>query len=558
MALSYAGVGLNLLTEEYAAFVDQYHSFTDFSEADLWGYAGYGIDHLPIPSVPLTEQPRVGVVVWPTGLCRCSYGHFLVSDTRLAAIRTAIGDDSGPADLVLTGAETVTLSMYLIAARPLAQISGSEGVSLITLCDRRWFDRTRTGSITSTPSTWASLFSQLASQLGITLSVDTVPSGYGTPTDRWVVKDKPLCVLLDAAASQVGLRIRANWDGTFSAVNPATASAAVASLEAAYTRKTAGGLWVQSDRTRQAPAEVKVVFRQALGSGSGDTTNYSVTKTLSGLALSGYAGSTGTSGTQVTHFAELVYTGTNSTVCNNYATQAATDFYNWRLFGTDLTLPQIAEWEPTGAEDRIEFKYEVDKVLTRVLRLPLQSLSWGGFVEAEEGCEDYRTRCVSGALIREKCVGGQWGFDELLGVCGPAQTFGGSGPRSGSGYSGSGGAPLPDDRAGASPVRLNPVTQVCADCGDVIEVSADYTATEAIWMILVDTTGGAVTVTLPAWFACGTYWVQKVDSGGNSVTVEGTGSDTVNGGTISFSTQWAGARIDAGLQTGKWYALKSA
>lgn len=558
MPLSYAGVALNVLTEEYQQYIDSYHSFTDFTEADLWGYSGYGIDHLPIPSVPLTKEAAVGVTVWPVGLTRCAYGHFVVSDTRLAAIRTALGSSSGPASLVLSAGDTVTLPMYLVAARPLSQISGQVGASLITLCDSRWFLRTKTGTLSTTPSTWASLFSELASQLGITLSVDAIPSAYGQPTERWLVKDKPLSVLLDAAAAQVGLRIRANWDGTYSAVTAATADTAVDLLQAAYTRKTAGGQWVQSDLTRQAPSQVRVVFRQSLPSGSGTNDNYAVTKTLSGLALSGYAGSTGTSGTQVTHFGELIYTGSNSSSLDSYATQAATDYYNWRLFNFDLTLTRIAGWSPTGAEDRIEFHWLQDKIVTRVVRQPIQSLPFGGFFESEEGCEDYRTRCISGALIREVCVGGEWQQDEVLGVCRPETSGGGSGPGAGSGYSGSGGAPLPDDRAGAFPVRLNPVTQVCVECGDVVEVDEDYTATQEVLMVLVDATSGNLTITLPAWFACGTYWIQKVDSGSNTVTVEGNGSDTINGSSISFSTQWAGAHINAGLQSGKWYALKSA
>lgn len=70
---------------------------------------------------------------------------------------------------------------------------------------------------------------------------------------------------------------------------------------------------------------------------------------------------------------------------------------------------------------------------------------------------------------------------------------------------------------------------------------------------LVDATGGAVTLTLPALAnAVRAIAVKKIDASGNAVTVDGYGSETIEGtATKSTTTQWASWVFVPGAS--EWY-----
>lgn len=71
-------------------------------------------------------------------------------------------------------------------------------------------------------------------------------------------------------------------------------------------------------------------------------------------------------------------------------------------------------------------------------------------------------------------------------------------------------------------------------------ISAAYTATGGDDVILVNTTGGSVTVTLPpAGTHYGhTYYVKKLVAA-NTVTIDGNASETIDGATtVALTTQW--------------------
>ena len=74
-----------------------------------------------------------------------------------------------------------------------------------------------------------------------------------------------------------------------------------------------------------------------------------------------------------------------------------------------------------------------------------------------------------------------------------------------------------------------------------VKKTADYTAKAGDSIIAVDATSGVVVITLPA--ASGkegrAYTIKKIDSSVNSVTVDGNGSETIDGvSAYSLSTQW--------------------
>lgn len=75
----------------------------------------------------------------------------------------------------------------------------------------------------------------------------------------------------------------------------------------------------------------------------------------------------------------------------------------------------------------------------------------------------------------------------------------------------------------------------------IIEVTADYTITLEDHTILCDATSGNITVTLPTAYLGDEYYfnIKKVDSSANTVTIDGSGSETVDGATTKvISTQY--------------------
>lgn len=82
----------------------------------------------------------------------------------------------------------------------------------------------------------------------------------------------------------------------------------------------------------------------------------------------------------------------------------------------------------------------------------------------------------------------------------------------------------------------------------ITSVSADYSAA-AERVILVDATGGPITVTLPALLGMDgrLYSVKKTDASANAVTVDGNSSDTIDGAaTSSLASQYDSITVVAG------------
>lgn len=82
-------------------------------------------------------------------------------------------------------------------------------------------------------------------------------------------------------------------------------------------------------------------------------------------------------------------------------------------------------------------------------------------------------------------------------------------------------------------------------------VTASATLFPSDNVVLVDTTAGAVTLTLPdAANARGlVLTVKRVTGGGNACTVQGAGSDVIDGSTLSLPNQYDVATLAAVLTT---------
>jgi hypothetical protein len=85
---------------------------------------------------------------------------------------------------------------------------------------------------------------------------------------------------------------------------------------------------------------------------------------------------------------------------------------------------------------------------------------------------------------------------------------------------------------------------------NILPKTAAYTITEGDDVVLADATGGAFSVILPkaTLFKGRQFWVKKVDASGNAVTIDGDGSETIDGAaTLALAAQWDNARL---LSTG--------
>jgi len=89
---------------------------------------------------------------------------------------------------------------------------------------------------------------------------------------------------------------------------------------------------------------------------------------------------------------------------------------------------------------------------------------------------------------------------------------------------------------------------------NVVEVSSAYTTGDET-IILADATSGAFTITFPllAKSIERSYWIMKIDSSVNAVTLDGTGSEPINGATtVSLANQYDKAFIVRGNAL-NWY-----
>lgn len=94
----------------------------------------------------------------------------------------------------------------------------------------------------------------------------------------------------------------------------------------------------------------------------------------------------------------------------------------------------------------------------------------------------------------------------------------------------------------------------------VVTKTGNYTATGIDHTILVDASGGAVTITLPTAASAYVssvgreYVIKKIDASGYTVTVDGAGSELIDGAlTQSISAQWTALKLQSNGSA--WYIL---
>ena len=374
MALSFAGVSLPLVTPEVAGYLDSYLPLDQVLEQSSEFYAT-GLYALPVPPQPADGRITLGRLHWPTGAARCAQFHQVVNYPKLAEILDAL-DADGSGEFVMSDGNQgeITTTLFCAHPRPLFQIASdsTKQLYLLSLVDRRALWRWEQGSVTAQPVSWTHLFSLLSTLVGTAITPDAIPAAYDTPSGRWVTHYRPLPALIDAAAAAVGQKIVVSLDGTVRSVNWETARLAF-ELQWADQRKVAGGEFLTETLQKFVPASVTVAF----GRTTGEDRPHAVEKTLASLGLLAYGSETGLAGRSQLVNADLVYAGTSSAAaCDALAAVIAEDWYGWATVDTDATLPGVVEWEPTGAEDAVEWDYKLaegsraEQITTRLHRGP--------------------------------------------------------------------------------------------------------------------------------------------------------------------------------------------
>lgn len=90
-------------------------------------------------------------------------------------------------------------------------------------------------------------------------------------------------------------------------------------------------------------------------------------------------------------------------------------------------------------------------------------------------------------------------------------------------------------------------------------ITESDTATASDTVILCNATGGNITVTLPAIATNKgkVYFIKKIDSSGNTVTIDGAGSETIDGDTTQvIMAQYTVLMIVGG--SSEWHILAAA
>lgn len=338
---------------------------------------------MPVVNWPEPPRLRINTLYWPSGATRWSICLLLVDgahlDTMLgnlsyngsATLRlddgvTSHGDPASSAGEAPTyfDATMYPLRPMRISYAPTA----AEELWLLPVVDQRYFWQFRNvGDVeveNYTIPSWTDLWDYLrpyVTATGGTFTVDTVSSSYPYPDKVELSRYyENLGVFLDAVAWSIGMRVVADLDGSISLLRYSSSdtrlTANLPSSGGASENSLVGGY---GDKWLRYPAAIDFVFRRHNGvSISRESGVWRKQVTLAEIDATLYS----QPGTKKTfHCAAgarfearpAVSTPDNLTDLTAYAMAAAEDYYRYLPTPYDVTLPGLAEWEPTGYDDYV-------------------------------------------------------------------------------------------------------------------------------------------------------------------------------------------------------------
>lgn len=372
------------------------------------------------PEFGPTHNVKLGRLYWPRNASQYAIGRFLATEPELDLIRRkAYQPDSRgvvPLDLVIDdGTNSITTELYMLPPRPIFQWDGdpatrsgevdtSTNLYLLTLVDERYWWWRKSAAITvSSGQSWETLYTAIGAALGITITVDTIPEAYMSPSQDLTSKYDFLPTLLDAVAYSVGQRICRTLDGDVLAQNAEDGRLAAQSLWETLASDTMAGGDFRFDRVSPhqdlpalVPDRVRVTFPKhettdEVGPCAADrcaTEAYAVDQTLAGLNSTQwpwYNGVMVKSGTKTFHSTAVAwYSGStlqNSAELSALTVQLATDWYGWQKFGDQArVIAGIVEWTGEATNDYVEWE-TFPLMRTRVVREAINDLAQQVFHE---------------------------------------------------------------------------------------------------------------------------------------------------------------------------------
>jgi hypothetical protein len=333
--MRYAGVNLLIPTPAQAAHVAAH------------------FDPLCVHGEPWASRARkvpLGSLVWPWGASNWSEAWVLADTARLEQIRPLA--TSAAADLEFTdGVTDVAVSMWMLAPRPLSGAPTDNQLWLLPLVDDRywWWLRATDDLSVAADTSWEDFVGQLSDELGTELSIDAVPSAYGTVPRGATgyderTPDERLPPFIDRVASAVGRRVVRTLGGAVTLQTPAQAAAAVSDNLSGVAPVLAGGTLGDP----LLPDEVVLTFATSQdGEPRRDRYSVAVPAPAGTRVIADNAYTVHTTAVAAYVASAL----TNADELDALAEQWAADWYAWRALRHDLRYAGVYAWEPDGATD---------------------------------------------------------------------------------------------------------------------------------------------------------------------------------------------------------------
>ncbi len=187
---------------------------------------------------------RINSLFWPYGASRFARAHFLATASQMSSIRAVVAKAGvlGAAPLTFgDGKQTISTLMWMLPAIPISKAAPGLGLHLLTLVDDRYWWWGQALDLTAT--TWADMYAQIGTNLGITITADPIASGYGTPPIDYNTGAKPLPMVFDAVAFSCGQRVCRALNGAVTVQNASTAQASVTANLATGPTSYGGGAY---------------------------------------------------------------------------------------------------------------------------------------------------------------------------------------------------------------------------------------------------------------------------------------------------------------------------
>lgn len=368
---------------------------------------------LTLPNYPPPPPPRVNQLYWPTGAARWARGYFLAS----SSVAVSLAARCGTPQTLIAKVNDISLSaqVYCLPPRPVSCVEPApyETLFLVPVVDDRYWWQFRNFGNKGKPtiSDWSNLFEWLGTQLGISISVDTVPGSYLFPDpEEFTRRYDNAALILDAAAHSVGQRIVRQFNGTVRSINWSNSL-----LECDNNTDSRNPWWqIAGDDflNKPVPAKVTVAFpRVDCGVPSCDRRFYTQNVNASSQSCS-VTGSTKTiHSTAWANFAPNGQVPTNDGELEVLAAQIASDYYKSFQRAYDRTFVGIKDWYFTGYDDHLLVSIGEDSQPVISATTEADVLEDGQEVSAST---EIQCQYVPGYFTRVQSAPANFGVDEML------------------------------------------------------------------------------------------------------------------------------------------------